>query len=866
MPKKEAKKRRKIIILSLVFLFVLLSPYFILAQERKLEIEYPEFFGLQLKTIDTSLLEYVKYVFNFSVAIIGLVLLASLIKGGILYLTSSGNVAKLSDARNQISSAFLGTILLLAGYLILTTINPNLAALHFPPLTEKPLCQENKDCPRGFECKETKCVMRTSCGTSEDCPYTYECKEGKCVKTKEVTTQIFWEIPIGQMLEDGLWEKKRTTDLDESLKNFKEFLTTSEYESSFTYLPKKLISSIKNTGVFSKLTRDLMNLTNECHCEELTAICQKPKNFAAPVGCFGDPCVRKREEINDVLKKLRKKSIELSNYRDLFSKITKGFEEEGRKFRNLKENILESCKARGLLTRAEFYDSLAFLEEQGGKTELKRLYAPAQNDDPLVFYCEVGGTVFDYPYAPEKIPLPEKTELPEELITVPTEGEPLSCPIEISIDFIMDEISAISYETNANLEELLYYMDKISAELTKMAGFVSQCNESRCDVSCSCIYNPCYQNYSLCNFPIFICCPFLKSPCLQSVGGCHGDPCPRQKIKETVELIKIYENEILGIGGKIGLLEKIGNGIKAAENTLRGEKADKPSLDQVRKDLQSCIKLGTRTWNKPERESFWVLLPCEMAIGNKWINGDIITNCHPQSFFCCSNKSLDNDVIYFETESFFSQIAKEGPPVSTPLPEGPYFPTTLPPVCDSNSTNCVVNNVPYFSQHDDRWRNQLYGCGTTIGNAGSGPTSLAMALNFFDVKVDPLTIADWAFKNGYLVCASGTIDAFCCRAVEKFGKEKGVKCEEHHRDVKAVLQALGKGKVAVVNERAVPPYSQGGHFIVLTGTKEEWSQKFVYYNDPNYDFLLPKTRPAQTRKPIDWFEKQGIGAGCVIYK
>lgn len=57
-----------------------------------------------------------------------------LIYGGILYLTSGGNVKRINSAREKIRYSFLGLLILLSSFLILNTINPQLVKF---PLTER---------------------------------------------------------------------------------------------------------------------------------------------------------------------------------------------------------------------------------------------------------------------------------------------------------------------------------------------------------------------------------------------------------------------------------------------------------------------------------------------------------------------------------------------------------------------------------------------------------------------------------------------------------------------------------------------------------------------------------------------------------
>ncbi len=109
-----------------------------LAQERQLEIAYPEIFGVAPRTIDFGIAQYLAYIFNFVIIIVGLVAFAALIYGGIRYLTSAGKPNELKKAQEQVKSAVFGIILLLFSYLILTTINPKLVVFDLPLLKPAP--------------------------------------------------------------------------------------------------------------------------------------------------------------------------------------------------------------------------------------------------------------------------------------------------------------------------------------------------------------------------------------------------------------------------------------------------------------------------------------------------------------------------------------------------------------------------------------------------------------------------------------------------------------------------------------------------------------------------------------------------------
>jgi len=63
-------------------------------------------------------------IFTWALGFGGIVALGVIIYGGILYISSAGNASKQTDAKEWIMSAIYGLLLLLAGFMILFTINP----------------------------------------------------------------------------------------------------------------------------------------------------------------------------------------------------------------------------------------------------------------------------------------------------------------------------------------------------------------------------------------------------------------------------------------------------------------------------------------------------------------------------------------------------------------------------------------------------------------------------------------------------------------------------------------------------------------------------------------------------------------------
>lgn len=125
---------------TILFLFICLVffPQMILAEgsaTRTLEIVYPKIPGVETpEYVSTGLPEAVNYLFHFAVIVIGILIFGVLVYSGINYLLSFGNPAKLSDAKQGITAAGFGGLILLGAYLIFNTINPQLLILTPPEI------------------------------------------------------------------------------------------------------------------------------------------------------------------------------------------------------------------------------------------------------------------------------------------------------------------------------------------------------------------------------------------------------------------------------------------------------------------------------------------------------------------------------------------------------------------------------------------------------------------------------------------------------------------------------------------------------------------------------------------------------------
>ena len=123
----------KFLFLATVVIFVV-CPFF--AEAKRLEIDYPNLSesAPAPQSTKTLLPDYIKYLFIFSLRIAGIVCFLALVYGGFLYVSSVGNPSQMGEAQQQILNSLIGLIIILASYLLLNTINPELIILKGPQI------------------------------------------------------------------------------------------------------------------------------------------------------------------------------------------------------------------------------------------------------------------------------------------------------------------------------------------------------------------------------------------------------------------------------------------------------------------------------------------------------------------------------------------------------------------------------------------------------------------------------------------------------------------------------------------------------------------------------------------------------------
>jgi len=95
----------------------------------KLLLDYPEVPGAQKLSEASDLPNIINYIYRFALLACGITAFIAILYGAIKYVTSAGDSSKASDAKDRITSALWGILILLAAVLILRTINPDLVSL-----------------------------------------------------------------------------------------------------------------------------------------------------------------------------------------------------------------------------------------------------------------------------------------------------------------------------------------------------------------------------------------------------------------------------------------------------------------------------------------------------------------------------------------------------------------------------------------------------------------------------------------------------------------------------------------------------------------------------------------------------------------
>ncbi len=182
---------------------------------------------------------YINYFFRLAIWILGFVAFGVIAYGGVLYLLSYGNPTNLSKAKELISSAFFGILILLTSYLVLSVISPDLISLE------------------PFEVKEVKVEK------IPDVPNP---------KILSANTSIHVELPIGRIIEGDIFE---TYISDPN--------SVPENTPRITRISTNAISTLDISKKLSQNSKQLDSLAQQCDCSQADPVCGWPPS-CSPMG------------------------------------------------------------------------------------------------------------------------------------------------------------------------------------------------------------------------------------------------------------------------------------------------------------------------------------------------------------------------------------------------------------------------------------------------------------------------------------------------------------------------------------------------------------------------------------------------------
>jgi hypothetical protein len=285
------KKNLKTILIIISIFALLGMAGFALA----LEINYPRLPGAEAPqdfmpkvesgeyTRDQVIPLYLKYFYVLFVAFSGLIAFAALAYGGFIYLTSGGNPGRISDAKDQIVSAFFGIIILLGSFMFLLLLDPDLTVLQVPGLQ--------------------KAIFPPAAPVTLSGQKTY----------------TYWELPLGT-IEENLLKKNE--------------------------IAKIAASALNNASIaVNQKTQELNSLLNQCKCSRLGSVCSLSScvDNTACSGTYTQLCpnstliASKRQELSSALQNLKAKR------EDVYIKTVALFKEDLRM--RYTQSFLDDCQA-----------------------------------------------------------------------------------------------------------------------------------------------------------------------------------------------------------------------------------------------------------------------------------------------------------------------------------------------------------------------------------------------------------------------------------------------------------------------------------------------------------------------------------------
>ena len=178
-------------------LFLLINPA--AAIEFTPQVEIP---GGPTGTVQgDTIAKYIKAIYQYGIAVVGILAAIVLMFGGLLWLTAGGNTGQVSEAKEWIKSSLLGLILALLSYTILLTINPDL--VNFRPITVTPINKTTGSNPRNNGSVDYMDVPPIYGDVVLPCTNNNECNGGYCEHNTSMKDKLCQFGELGDLCTDN---------------------------------------------------------------------------------------------------------------------------------------------------------------------------------------------------------------------------------------------------------------------------------------------------------------------------------------------------------------------------------------------------------------------------------------------------------------------------------------------------------------------------------------------------------------------------------------------------------------------------------------------------------------------------------------
>lgn len=507
-----------------------------------LEIIYPRIPGALAPQdfLNTTLPEdvlslYAKYLVNLCIWTGGILALGGLIYGGILYLISTGKPERMSSAKNQISGAFFGLLILLSSYLILKTLSPQFINLKIPTL------------------------QTVQIPVKPDVPLP---------ETTAINSSIDVEMPFSRIIEN-LFE----TYISDYPKPEEEKIPRMTRIKNIAETTKEITNKLLNQS------ENLKNAADECSCRQTDPEqpCGNNKSgnttwkcscggCSATKPCTCDPCSDVRGEIQDNENKNKAEINNLSIKNTETEQEVRLLEEELDRLKRA-EKFIKECPLRSLRSLLQFYNkkdsydnqgwtlkSINFWDDVNIRYYLPNIYGKASimtDNDFATFYCSVSGTMEQKEVFPVSVPDADKLT-GEESVEEAEEvfSESMTCSKETPVGEIIDRAKRTTQLLINKLELLVEKNKELTDAVDKLQVLVSQCSSKRgCERRCACFHCGCGHD------PCIDLCQGWTYCCADSSGNYPSickerdkdTPCPYEEIEDQLKEIQRIQQEIKDI-------------------------------------------------------------------------------------------------------------------------------------------------------------------------------------------------------------------------------------------------------------------------------------------------------------------------------